>query len=51
VEDLLRERNRISAEDLPFGPKFAEEYLKLFYSQRYREVSFDGTSMALIRKT
>ncbi|MDX1814254.1 MAG: hypothetical protein R3319_05635, partial [Candidatus Bathyarchaeia archaeon] len=51
VEDLFREKNCISAEDLPFGPKYAEEYLKLFYSQNYREFSFDETSMALMRRT
>jgi hypothetical protein len=51
VENLLRENKRISAEDLPFEPKYAEEYLKLFYSQRFREVSFDRANMLLMKKT
>jgi len=51
VENLLREKKRISAEDLPFEPKYAEEYLKLFYSQRFREVSFDRANMLLTKKT
>jgi hypothetical protein len=51
VENLLREKKRISAADLPFEPKFAEEYLRLFYSQKFREVSFDRTNMLLSKKT
>jgi len=51
VEDLFRQKKRISAEDLPFGPKYAEEYLKLFYSQRYREFSLDKANMLLTKKT
>ena len=51
VENLFREKKRISAEDLPFEPKYAEEYLKLFYSQKYREFSLDKTNMLLTKKT
>jgi hypothetical protein len=51
VEELFRQKKCISAKDLPFEPKYAEEFLKLFYSQRYREFSFDETSMVLMRKT
>jgi len=51
VEDLFRQKKCISAKDLPFEPKYAEEFLKLFYSQRYREFSFDKTSMVLMKKT
>ncbi len=51
VEDLFRKKKSISTEDLPFGPKYAEEYLKLFYSQRYREFSFDKANLLLTKKT
>jgi hypothetical protein len=51
VENLLREKKRISAEDLPFEPKYAEEYLKLFYSKKFREFSFDKANMLLTKKT
>jgi hypothetical protein len=51
VERLLSEKKRISVEDLPFEPKYAEEYLKLFYSQRYREFSLDKANMLLTKKT
>ena len=50
VEDLVREKKRVSAEDLPFEPKYAEEYLKLFYSKKYREFSFDKANMLLTKK-
>ena len=51
VENLLKEKKHVSAEDLPFESKYAEEYLKLFYSQKFREFSFDRTNMLLTRKT
>jgi hypothetical protein len=51
VEDLFRQKKCISAKDLPFGPKYAEEYLKLFYSQKFREFSLDKTNMLLTKKT
>jgi hypothetical protein len=51
VEDLFREKKGITAKDLPFGPKYAEEYLKLFYSQKFREFSLDKTNMLLTKKT
>jgi hypothetical protein len=51
VENLLKEKKSITAEDLPFGPKYAEEYLKLFYSQKFREFSLDKTNMILTKKT
>ena len=51
VERLLSEKKHISVEDLPFEPKFAEEYLKLFYSQRFREFSLDKANMLRTKKT
>ena len=50
IEDVLRQKKRISAKDLPFEPKYAEEYLRLFYSQRFQEFSFDDTNMLLMRR-
>jgi hypothetical protein len=50
IENLLGQKKHISAQDLPFEPKYAEEYLRLFYSQRYREFSFDEANMLLMRK-
>ena len=50
VEKLLREKKSVSAKDLPFEPKYAEEYLKLFYSQKFREFTLDRANMLLTKK-
>lgn len=51
VENLFREKKTVSVKDLPFEPKYAEKYLKLFYSQKFREFSLDRTNMLLTKKT
>ncbi len=50
IEDLFRQKRHVSAQDLPFEPKYAEEYLRLFYSQRYREFAFDDANMLLMKR-
>ena len=50
IEDLIRQKKHISIEDLPFEPKDAEKYLRLFQYQRYREFSFDEKDLQLTRK-
>jgi hypothetical protein len=49
IEDLLRQKTQVSAPDLPFEPRSAEEYLKLFHSKKFREVSFDHAKVLLVR--
>jgi hypothetical protein len=51
IEDLFKQKKRVTAHDLPFEPKYAEEYLKLFHGKRYRDFSFDDSNMFLMRKT
>ncbi len=51
VENLFREKQRISAQDLPFELRYAEEYLKLFHRQKYGEFSLDRANMLLTKKT
>lgn len=50
IEDLLKKKKNISIQDLPFEPREAEEYLKLFYNERYREFTFDEDNLLLARK-
>ena len=50
IEDLFRQKKHVSAQDLPFEPKYAEEYLRLFYSEKYREFAFDDANMLLTRR-
>jgi len=47
IENQLKKKKHISAKDLPFEAKYAEEYLRLFHSQRYQEFSFNETNMLL----
>jgi len=49
IEELLRQKKRVYAQDLPFDLKYAEEYLKLFYSQKYLEFSFDRENKSLMK--
>ena len=49
-ENLFREKKSVSIKDLPFAPKYAEEYLKLFYSQKFRDFSLDRTRMLLTKE-
>lgn len=51
IEDLLKKKKNISIQDLPFGPKNAEEYLKLFYNEKQREFTFDQENLLLIKKS
>ncbi len=51
IEGLLKQKKRLSPKDLPFQPKFAGEYLRLYYSQRFGEFSFDKENFLLTRRT
>jgi hypothetical protein len=51
IETWLDEKNSVLAKDLPFEAKYAEEFLRLFYSHRYPEYSFDEENMVLAKKT
>ena len=49
INESLMQKNHIYAQDLPFDLKYAEEYLKIFYSQKYPEFSFDSENMCLMK--
>lgn len=49
IKDSFKQKSHISANDLPFEQKFAEDYLKLFYSKRFRDYSFDNQKVILHR--
>jgi hypothetical protein len=51
IEEQLKTKKRLKPEDLPFQPRFAGEYLRLYYTQRFSEYSFDKESMQLTKKT
>jgi len=50
IEEQLKTKKLLTPKDLPFQPRFAGEYLRLYYSQRFSEYSFDKDSMQLTKK-
>jgi hypothetical protein len=50
IEEQLKTKKRLTPKDLPFQPRFAGEYLRLYYSQRFSEYSFDKDSLQLTKK-
>ncbi len=48
IEESFKHKQSVSAHDLPFEPKLAEAYLRLFHSQRSREYSFDNQRTTLV---
>jgi hypothetical protein len=50
IEHKLGANNKVFAWDLPFDAKYSAEFLRLFYSHKYPEFSFDEENIALVRK-
>jgi hypothetical protein len=54
IEDLLKQKKHVSPRDLPFDARYAEAYLRLFYTsqaERHREFSYDEENLTLSKKT
>jgi len=47
INELLKVKERLSPSDLPFQPRFAAEYLRLYYTTRYGEYTFDKDNLVL----
>ena len=43
INEQLRVKEKLSPSDLPFQPRFAAEYLRLYYTTRYGEYIFTKT--------
>ncbi len=50
IESLLKKKKSISTQDLPFEGTDAEEYMKLYSSEKALEVSFDQDNILLEKK-
>jgi hypothetical protein len=50
IQTQLGAGNKVSARDLPFDVRHAEEFLKIFYSHKYPEFSLDEETMVLAKK-
>ncbi len=54
IEELLKQKKRVSARDLPFASRYAEQYLRLFYTsqaQSHSGFSYDEVNLTLTKKT
>jgi hypothetical protein len=51
IEEQLRKKKLLSPQDLPFQAKFAGEYLRLYYIQRFSEFAFDKENLLLTKRT
>ena len=51
IEERLKQKKRLSPQDLPFQAKFAGEYLRLYYTQRFSEFTFDKENLQLTKKS
>jgi hypothetical protein len=50
ILSIISQRRQVSASDLPFEHRFAEEYLKLFYSHNFGEFRFDDSNLFLMKR-
>lgn len=51
IDELFKQRKRVSARDLPFDARYADEYLRLYYASQSRSAfSYDETSLTLTKK-
>ena len=51
IEEQLKNKTLLTPKDLPFQPRFANEYLRLYYSQRFGEFSYDKETQQLTKKS
>jgi hypothetical protein len=52
IDELFKQRKRVSARDLPFDARYAEEYLRLYYTSQaaHNAFSYDETTLTLSKK-
>jgi len=50
IEEGLKTKEQLLPEDLPFQPQFAAEYLRLYYSARFSEYTFDKDNSTLAKR-
>lgn len=50
IEDQLKVKEKLLPQDLPFHPRFAAEYLRLYYTQRFGDYAFDKDNLVLAKR-
>ncbi len=51
IEEQLKIKEKLLPQDLPFQPRFAAEYLRLYYSARFGDYAFDKENLALTKRS
>jgi hypothetical protein len=50
INEQLKTKEKLLPSDLPFQPRFAAEYLRLYYTTRYGDYMFDKDNLVLTRR-
>ncbi|MCW3996338.1 MAG: hypothetical protein NWE98_09375 [Candidatus Bathyarchaeota archaeon] len=50
IEERLKIKERLTPKDLPFDPRFAGEYLRLYYTARFDQFAFDKDMQVLTKR-
>jgi hypothetical protein len=50
IEEQLKVKEKLLPQDLPFHPRFAAEYLRLYYTQRFGDYTFDKDNLVLTKR-
>ena len=50
INEQLKVKERLLPSDLPFHPRFAAEYLRLYYTTRFGEYVYDVEGAVLARR-
>ena len=50
IEEQLKQKQRLTPQDLPFQPRFGAEYLRLYYSARFGEYMYDKENFELTKR-
>jgi hypothetical protein len=51
IEEQLKVKEKLLPQDLPFHPRFAAEYLRLYYTQRFGDYAFDKDNLVLTKRS
>ncbi len=50
ITEQLKTKEKLTPKDLPFQPRFAAEYLRLYYTQRFGEFVYDKDEQLLTKR-
>jgi hypothetical protein len=50
ITEQLKAKEKLVPQDLPFEPRFAAEYLRLYYTTRYGDYMFDKDNLVLAKR-